>query len=61
MVGTVWYDNHYSGGSDSSMYRDEVYSWTEEGWVEVGKIKKGREYHAVSTILMDDEITRFCK
>ena len=51
-----------SGGEDDSRnYRDEVYQWTGEDWVEVAKMKKARYYHAISTIVMDENILRFCQ
>ena len=53
-----WYLN--SGGLDGISYRDEVLSWTEEGWVEVGKMKMARSDHAVSTIIMEEEVMEFC-
>ena len=49
-----------SGGLDGISYRDEVLSWTEEGWVEVGKMKMARSDHAVSTIIMEEEVMEFC-
>ena len=49
-----------SGGWDGDNERDEVLQWTGEDWVEVAKMKKARNYHAVSTIEMDDNIMQFC-
>jgi len=40
--------------------RDEIYQWTGHDWIEVGKLKKGRYYHAVSPIKMDKKIMDFC-
>ena len=37
-----------------------MYAWVEEDWVEVAKLRVDRGYHAVSTIVMDDEILQFC-
>ena len=50
-----------SGGYDGDNERDEVYQWTGEDWVEVAKMKKARSYHAVSTIVMDENIMKFCE
>ena len=55
-----------SGGQDDrynsfDKYRDEVYQWTGEDWVEVAKMKKARAGHAASTIVMDENIMKFCK
>ena len=51
-----------SGGQDDSYKRrDEVYQWTGEDWVEVAKMKKARWLHAVSTIVMDENIMKFCE
>jgi len=49
------------GGYDTSdsSYRDEIYQWTGQDWEEVGKMKKARGGHAVSTIRLD-EIKDFC-
>jgi len=37
--------------------RNEIFTWTGEDWVEVGKMKMPRHHHAVSIIEMDEE---FC-
>ena len=51
-----------SGGwDDSGNSRDEVYQWTGEDWVEVAKMKKARNAHAVSTIVMNENIMKFCE
>ena len=39
--------------------KDEILEWTGLRWKEVGKMKKARESHAVSTIKLD-EIKEFC-
>ena len=39
--------------------RDNIYKWTGQEWLEVGKMKKARSYHAVSTIRLN-EIKDFC-
>merc|ERR1719481_659163 len=49
------------GRDDSDNRRDEVYQWTGEDWVEVAKMKKARKDHAVSTIVMDKNIMKFCE
>ena len=51
-----------SGGQDDSYrYRDEVLQWTGEDWVEVAKMKKARYSHAASTIVMNENIMKFCE
>ena len=51
-----------SGGEDDSdNKRDEVLQWTGEDWVEVAKMKKARSSHAVSTIVMTENIMKFCE
>jgi len=50
---------YMTGGWDGDNARDEIYKWTGQQWVEVGKMKKGRAEHAVSTIRLDD-IKDFC-
>ena len=50
-----------SGGYDGDNRRDEVYQWTGEDWVEVAKMKKARSSHAVSTIVMNENIMKFCE
>jgi len=50
---------YMTGGSDGSYFRDEIYKWTGQHWEEVGKMKKTRSDHAVSTIRLD-EIKDFC-
>ena len=50
-----------SGGLDGVNDRDEVYQWTGEDWVEVAKMKKARYWHAASTIVMNENIMKFCK
>jgi len=44
----------------SSNSRDEVYSWTEESWVEVAKLKEPRRQHAASLIVMNEDLMEFC-
>ena len=41
------------------MKRDEIYKWTGQEWLEVGKMKTARSSHAVSTIKLS-EIKDFC-
>ena len=49
------------GNGDSDSTRDEVYQWTGEDWVNVAKMKKARSSHAVSTIVMDENVMKFCE
>ena len=49
-----------SGGYSVDDYsRDVIYKWTGQDWEQVGKMKKARAEHAVSTIRLD-EIKNFC-
>ena len=48
-----------SGGYDMGA-RDEIYYWSEENWLEAGRMNMSRYDHAVSTINMDDEALQFC-
>jgi len=57
-LGGVLYMTGGFGFSSSS--RDEVYSWTEESWVEVANLKVPRRQHAASLIVMDDDLMEFC-
>jgi len=57
-VGGVLY--MIGGFSFSGGIRNEVYSWTEDTWLEVGKMKQQRDDHAVSTIQMDKELMEYC-
>ena len=51
----------YSGGEDANGdYHDEILQWSGSAWVEVGKMKMARAYHAVSTIRLEDEVLQFC-
>merc|ERR1719481_623990 len=52
---------YLTGGSDGDNIRDEVYQWTGEDWVEVAKMKKARYSHAASTIVMNENIMKFCQ
>jgi len=45
----------YMTGGDT----DKIYQWTGQDWEEVGKMKKARVNHAVSTIRLDD-IKDYC-
>ena len=49
----------YDGDGDND--RDEVLQWTGEDWVEVAKMKKARYSHAASTIVMNENIMKFCE
>ena len=56
----VWGNILYSGGRDNSNNnRDEIFEWTGLYWKKVGKMKKNRYDHAVSTIRLG-EIKDFC-
>jgi len=50
---------YMTGGDDGDNNRAEIFKWTGHQWVEVGKMKKARAYHAVSTIRLD-KIKDFC-
>jgi len=60
-VGSVTLGNiiYITGGIVGGSIRDEIYKWTGQEWEEVGKMKKARYYHAVSTITLN-EIKDFC-
>ena len=51
-----------SGGWDGSHYRKEVLAWQGEGeeWVEVGMIESGRKFHAVTSIMTDNQAMQYC-
>ena len=53
-----------TGGKDGDggNYRDEVLVWLDEEqqWVEEGKMKVARAYHAVTTIQLDDDAMAHC-
>ena len=51
----------FAGGTDGP-YRDEIMAWLddEQEWVETGKMKIARRFHAVTTIQMDDEAMAHC-
>ena len=52
-----------TGGRDDDYNdRDEVLAWLddEQQWVEEGKMKVGRFYHAVTTIMLDDDAMAHC-
>ena len=48
------------GGKDDMTDRDEIWAWTGEDWVEVGRMKMARRSHAISSIRMDDEAMGYC-
>jgi len=50
---------YMTGGYDMGA-RDEIYYWSEENWLEAGRMNMSRYDHAVSTINMDDEALQFC-
>ena len=51
--------NHNHNGNHKK--RDEILAWSDErkGWEEVGKMKEGRDDHAITTINVD-EVTAIC-
>jgi len=51
----------YPDDPNTNGYRDEVYKWKGEDWVEVGKLKTTRYAHAVSIVMLDEEVMPFCK
>ena len=50
-------DDYYDYDYD---YRDEILQWSGSAWVEVGRMKMARGFHAVSSIRLDDEVLQFC-
>ena len=40
--------------------RDEILAWEDDQWVEVGKMKVPKSFHAVTNIMMDEEVMQFC-
>ena len=51
------------GGKDGNLeYRREILKWRadEKEWMEVGKMKVSRWYHAISTINMENENMVYC-
>jgi len=61
LVGVTMPDGvlYMTGGYHGYGY-NQVLQWTGDRWVEVGKMKKGRGYHAVSIIVMEEEIMQYC-
>ena len=50
------------GGIGLSEYpTDDVLVWRQETWDKIGKMKRPRAYHAISTIFMEEDAMRFCK
>merc|ERR1712098_703917 len=56
----IGWDLYIIGGRDEVFDQQEVYQWIEEDWVKVGEMKEGRSEHAVSTILLVDEVMQYC-
>jgi len=57
---TLGTDLYMTGGNgEDEDDGDQIYKWTGQEWLEVGKMKTGRYYHAVSTIKLS-EIKDFC-
>ena len=40
---------------------DDVLVWRQETWEKVGKMKRPRASHAISTIFMEEDAMRFCE
>ena len=48
------------GGYDAGQkYRDEILAWEGDMWVEAGRMKEGRYYHAM-TIIKQEEVSAYC-
>ena len=48
------------GGYDAGQkYRDEILAWEGDKWVEAGRMKEGRAYHAM-TIIKQEEVSAYC-
>jgi len=66
MMGSVTMDSvvYFTGGTENYLsfqeYRDEILAWIDEAWVEVGKMKLARRYHAATFIQMDDGLMQHC-
>lgn len=54
--------NSIIGGSDGSHARDEIIAWLDEEqeWEDISKMKMVRNFHAVSTIQLDDLAMEYC-
>jgi len=52
--------NLYMTGGYHGWAFGDVYLFTGSSWMKVGNLKKTRGYHAVSAVVMDEEITQFC-
>ena len=50
------------GEGESYEARDEVLAWSDEyeEWMEIGKMRHARSFHAVTSITMDDPALLFC-
>merc|ERR1712013_734083 len=62
VAGVLYMTGGYNGLSSDpeESWIDEVYKWTRNDWVEVGKMKKTRSNHAVSTIMLEEEVMQYC-
>ena len=42
--------------------RSEIYQWDDDNqeWVLTGYSRKGRSYHAVSIVTLDDDLINYC-
>ena len=47
------------GRDDGDNARDEILAWEGDMWVEAGRMKKGRAYHAM-TIIKQEEVSAYC-
>jgi len=55
---------YFSGGFDGDYNcRDEIIVWLDKDqeWLQVGKMKKARVNHAMSTIQLEDEAMEYCR
>jgi len=62
VAGVVYMTGGYNGLSadPEEAWIDDVYRWTGNDWIEVGKMKEPRFNHAVSTIMLEEEVMQFC-
>ena len=62
VAGVVYMTGGYNGLSadPGEAWIDDVYRWTGNDWIEVGKMKEPRFNHAVSTIMLEEEVMQFC-
>ena len=64
---TVHHSKEYDAGGwdggDDHEYEDDIITWhdEEQEWVEAGKMKIPRSYHAATTIRIQDQIMEYCQ